>query len=155
LAKSVHVASSNQKGGFKPRISADGERKPMSSKTGKYKVGYGKPPVEYRWKKGRSGNPQNKRKKRGISTAAIVEGYFLKEVDVLKGESLQRITIFEAIISKLYQEELAGNKKAARARLKYFEFAASKREKQEIILVNVYQPWVTKRHLKRNGGGNG
>jgi hypothetical protein len=58
-------------------------------------------------------------------------------VDVLKGEFLQRITIFEAIISKLYQEELAGNKKAARARLKYFEFAASKREKQEVILVNL------------------
>jgi hypothetical protein len=119
----------------------------MSSKRGEYKVGYGKPPVEYRWKKGQSGNPQNKRKKRGISTAAIVQGYFLKEVDILKGKFLQTITIFEAIISKLYQEELAGNKKAARARLKY--------EKQEVILVNVYQPWVKNRHLKRNGGGNG
>jgi hypothetical protein len=127
----------------------------MSSKTGKYKVGYGKPPVEYRWKKGQSGNPQSKRKKRGISTAAIVEGYFLKEVDVLKAGSPHRITTFEAIISKLYLEELAGNKKAARARLKYFEFAASKREKHEVIFVNVYQPWVRNRHLKRSGGGNG
>jgi hypothetical protein len=59
-----------------------------------YTVGYWKPPVEYRWKKGQWGNPQNKRKKRGISIAATVEGYFLKEMDVLKGESLQRITIF-------------------------------------------------------------
>jgi hypothetical protein len=127
----------------------------MTSKTGEYKVGYKKPPVEYRWPKGQSGNPHKKRKKRGVSTAVIIEAYFAKEVEVLKGDVLERMSTFEAIISRLYQEEMAGNKKAARARLKYFEFAASKREKQEVIFVNLYQPWVKNRHLKRSGGGNG
>jgi hypothetical protein len=126
----------------------------MSVQTEKYTVGYKKPPVEHTWKKGQSGNPHKKRKKRGVPTAVIIEGYFAKEVEVLKGDVLERMTTFEAIISRLYQEEMAGNKKAARARLKYFEFAASKREKQETIFVNVYQPWV-KEHQKRSRGVNG
>jgi hypothetical protein len=127
----------------------------MSSKTGEYKVGYGKPPIEHRWPKGQSGNPHKKRKKRGVSTAVIIERYFAEQVEVLKGDVLVKMTTFEAIISRLYQEEMAGNKKAARARLKYFQFAASKREKQEVVFVNLYQPWVKNRHLKRSGGGNG
>jgi len=67
-------------------------------------VGYKKPPVGKRWKKGQSGNPKGRPK----------SGFALNEyiTDLANVELEDKKTMLEAVVGKVYEEALDGNMSA-------------------------------------------
>jgi hypothetical protein len=91
-----------------------------------YVVGYGRPPKHSQWKKGQSGNPQQRRKRPPKPVATMVDEFFAREVDVVEnGVSLRR-TAFESIILRLCNKAMDGNTRALNVFKKYCDFAASR-----------------------------
>ena len=67
-------------------------------------VGYKKPPVGKRWKKGQSGNP-NGRPKSGFALNEYI-------TDLANVELEDKKTMLEAVVGKVYEEALDGNMSA-------------------------------------------
>ena len=100
-------------------------------------IGYGNPPRKYRWKKGQSGNPRRRRTKPIESTVTIIDRLLTATVSMTINGEVQRIPALQAIVSQLVQRDLSGNPKAARALLKYQEFASRNTErKSEVTFVD-------------------
>jgi Family of unknown function (DUF5681) len=80
---------------------------------GQYDVGYGRPPAHTRFPAGRSGNPAGRRK--GQPTPNEI---FMKEaarlVKIKRGETVETITKFEAIVRRMLQSAMEGDIAAAR-----------------------------------------
>ena len=79
---------------------------------GEYEVGYGRPPVQSRFKPGQSGNPRGRpRAKRNAST--ILKEIFNRKVIVRDGSGPRRVTLQEAMLLKFAENALKGDGKAA------------------------------------------
>ena len=80
---------------------------------GQYDVGYGRPPVHSRFSPGQSGNPAGRRK--GQPTPNEI---FMKEaarlVKIKRGDTVETITKFEAIVRRMLQLAMEGDIAAAR-----------------------------------------
>src|SRR5829696_5991481 len=73
-----------------------------------YEVGYGKPPVETRFKPGESGN--RKGKKKGQKTLrTVVQTVFQQVVSVRTPNGVRKVTKLEALVEKLMNDALTGN----------------------------------------------
>ena len=88
-----------------------------------YKVGYGRPPLETRWKKGQSGNPP-KKPKRAESGVDMIDRLLLSQVKLTLNGEVKKVTALEAIISQLQLMEMSGIARASRILLKYRAFAS-------------------------------
>ena len=73
-----------------------------------YTVGYGRPPVETRWKPGQSGHPSGrpKRKKASDSIYKVVT----QTVQMRINGQTKRVPLVEALISKMVESAFAGNR---------------------------------------------
>jgi hypothetical protein len=83
-----------------------------------------------RFRKGQSGNPAGRPKKRRPNISAF-EIIFEKTLKVTKGEVERQLTVHEALELQTYQAALAGNRQAERKILKMIakrEAALAKRE---------------------------
>jgi|TARA_R110002049_G_scaffold12487_6_gene55880 hypothetical protein len=70
----------------------------MMSGNDKENNGYGKPPKSHRWKKGQSGNPRGRPKKKDRSPAQIIADIYNEEVTVtLKGRTV-KLSQFELAV---------------------------------------------------------
>ena len=78
-----------------------------------YSVGFGKPPLETRFKPGQSGNP-NGRKKGSVNFASEVRRVFGRKLTVQIHGSNQRMTMSEAVLSKIVTKGLNGDTGALR-----------------------------------------
>jgi Family of unknown function (DUF5681) len=80
---------------------------------GQYDVGYGRPPIDSRFQPGQSGNSAGRRK--GQPTANEI---FTKEaarlVKIKRGDTVETITKFEAIVRRMLQLGMEGDIAAAR-----------------------------------------
>jgi hypothetical protein len=99
-----------------------------------YDVGYGKPPVPTRWKPGQSGNPHNKRKKH-TSFAAMVDACLAASVDMVEGDRLRTLTVFQAINLQLLRKLQEGDPRALSALRKYHHYADPNPERQREFIV--------------------
>jgi Family of unknown function (DUF5681) len=90
---------------------------------GDYRVGYGRPPQETRWKKGKSGNPRHRRPKPTQSTVQVIDRLLFNQVPVVMNGESKKVTALEAIVVQLQQKAIAGNAQAHRVLLKYQDFA--------------------------------
>jgi Family of unknown function (DUF5681) len=111
-------------------MSAKGPKPPGS---GNYEVGYGKPPVHTRFRKGQSGNPRGSIRKRTPTERAnyfmLQEAY--RPVTVREGERTMRMPAIAAIFRSQLASGLRGNGPAQRASLRMIkaiegDIAASK-----------------------------
>jgi hypothetical protein len=106
-----------------------------------YEVGYGKPPVHTRFKKGQSGNPRgSSRKSREIERAnqlILDEAY--RSVSIREGEKVHRIPALAAVFRSLLACALKGNGPAQRAALQMVKaieadrFATYEKYLEEVI----------------------
>lgn len=82
-----------------------------------YKVGPGRPPKEYQWKKGQSGNPKGaKRKQPSLlpDLKQIVLNALNKKVTMRDGERERHLTRFETGVEQLTVQFAKGDKSARR-----------------------------------------
>jgi Family of unknown function (DUF5681) len=82
-----------------------------SSVRGNHEVGYARPPVHSRFKKGQSGNPKGRPRGRR-SVAAILHKILGEKVSVREGERVWLISKTEAIVRSLSLKALRGDQKA-------------------------------------------
>ena len=93
-------------------------KKPKPKKPGDYPIGYGKPPMGSRYKKGQSGNPSG-RPKGSVS----LHHRFLKEaervVKIKSGGKLEKIPKIDVIIRRVLEAAMLGKPEAQRLALAY------------------------------------
>ena len=89
------------------------------------RVGPGRPPTATRFRKGESGNPTGRPKRRRERPASAFEIVFDRTVTVTQDGTPREITVEEAFQFRTYQHALAGNRAARREVVKMI----TKREK--------------------------
>jgi Family of unknown function (DUF5681) len=77
----------------------------------RYVVGYGRPPVNTRFKAGQSGNPKGRPKGRK-KMAALLQDALDKRIPIREGEALRKVSRAEAIILALLSKAMRGDAKA-------------------------------------------
>jgi hypothetical protein len=82
-----------------------------------YKVGFGKPPVEHRFKPGKSGNPRGREKAYGSMTLSLVRG-FKQPIRITKGTVEKNVPKEEVALQTLINKSLRGDWRAFMALMK-------------------------------------
>ncbi len=95
--------------------------KSQTETTAHYEVGYGKPPVHARFKKGQSGNPKGRKKKEAPDIFDLLPRYLNREITMTMGGREQKVTALEGIIASLIQKALRGDAKAFKALMELME----------------------------------
>jgi Family of unknown function (DUF5681) len=125
----------------RPKTGA-GQRAGTGSGSGSnYEIGYGKPPKQYQFPSGRSGNPQGR--PRGTKNTTTLAREILDEkIEVRSGTGVRKISRREAILKRFAEFALEGDTKSAAFLLRYDNSesaedqannGASPQEDQEII----------------------
>lgn len=83
------------------------------SNSGGYPVGYGRPPKDTRFKKGRSGNPKG-RPKGALNLATVIERTLRERVVINENGRRKEITKLEAAIKQLVNKSASGDPTALR-----------------------------------------
>lgn len=91
-------------------------------------IGYGKPPVSTRFKKGKSGNPKGRH--RGSRNEAPYEAVLGQMVTIREDGVERRVTAAEAFLLQIAKRGLEGDSAAARSTLAAIEKAWAGRQQQ-------------------------
>lgn len=84
----------------------------MSNEQDDYKVGYGRPPLQSRFKKGKSGNPKGRKKgSKGLKTLIAEELYRPVEIKDSRGH-VKRIPLIQAALRGLGARSVKDNRAA-------------------------------------------
>lgn len=77
-----------------------------------YKVGYGQPPKETRFKPGQSGNPKS-RKRKPKSVRAQMQSVLSKKITIAEGGQTKRLTLQEVMLRSIANKAAKGDLRAA------------------------------------------
>jgi len=102
----------------------------MSPPSKDYEVGYKRPPKHTRWKKGQCGNRDRRYSARRPSALELLDKLLLRPIEVVEKGETRRVTALEVIVLLLWQQELAGNRRALGVRLKYEGIAQENAERR-------------------------
>lgn len=93
-----------------------------------YEVGYGKPPEEHQFKKGQSGNPSGRPKRKRMRFAEDISEIFMRslneEIEINVGGKSRKVTSYEAILLSLKARALKGDPRALKLYLEQAQKAA-------------------------------
>jgi hypothetical protein len=87
--------------------------------SGKYEIGYGRPPSHSRFKPGQSGNPKGRRRG-SVNVESVFHKILNEKVSVREGTRVSRIPKLEAMIRNLTVLALRGDPKAFATVLKLY-----------------------------------
>jgi Family of unknown function (DUF5681) len=96
--------------------------------SGDYEVGFGRPPKRTRWKKGQSGNRRRRKARRAATPVEFIDKLLLSLIDITENGKARRVTTLEAILLRLWEKDLGGNRRALAVRLKYGELVRQNAE---------------------------
>lgn len=100
-----------------------------------YEVGYGKPPISTRFKRGKSGNPAG-RPKGASSVSAIVQKHLAEKLDVIENGRPRRMSKLEVVIKTVLAKAAKGDVRATEMLIKLCQKAegdaASRPQVQEL-----------------------
>jgi hypothetical protein len=89
-----------------------------------YEVGYGKPPRQYRFRRGQSGNPKG-RPKGTKNTATLLREILDRKIEVRSGTGVRKISIREAMLTRFAESALEGDTRAATFLLQRYDAPGS------------------------------
>ena len=113
----------------------------------KYNVGYGKPPKEHQFKKGKSGNPRG-RKKKSRNFAVLLSNNLKETITVTKNGKPQKMTAQEAIILALVVNAIKGKDKAVERIFKLLpEQTPAEKQKQQAEFLDSKLATMTEKEL--------
>ena len=92
-----------------------------------YEIGYGKPPKQYQFRPGRSGNPQG-RPKGAKSTATVVREILDQKIEVPSGTGVRKISMREAILTRFAEFALDGDTRSATFLLQRYDMPETAEE---------------------------
>jgi hypothetical protein len=98
------------------------------------KVGYGRPPLKTRFKKGQRGDPRRRKTSRPENTVEMIDRLLQSTVTIVINGEPQKVSALEAIVATLLQKAIAGNGRAFTILSKYHEFASKHAEKKIDLL---------------------
>jgi hypothetical protein len=134
--------------GTRRRTPASPKRRPSASETSD-RTGYGKPPREHQFRPGQSGN--SKGRPRGAkNTATLLREILDRRIEVRSGNTIRKITVREAMLTRFAESALKGDTKSAAFLLQRYDSGEAAQEhadnpitveEQEIIdrYVQAYQ----------------
>lgn len=99
----------------------------------KYEVGYGKPPKEYQFKKGQSGNKKG-RPKNSKNTYVLLDEILSQTIPITENGKLMHISKRNAVLIQLVNKAVKGDLKATNALLPHMLMADAKEEDKEKIM---------------------
>jgi hypothetical protein len=101
-------------------------------------IGYRRPPVHSRFKRGKSGNPKG-RPKATASSASIAQKMLAEKVSLREGDSIRIVSKLEAVLHSLWRAAAKGDLKAIIALLSYIKdnnlFAVPECHRVEVVFV--------------------
>ena len=83
-----------------------------------YEVGYGRPPIHSRFKKGECRNPKGRGKREPSEMADVIHNVLFEEVEYREGRRIRRASKQELTIRKLFSAAVRGDVGSADALLK-------------------------------------
>lgn len=98
-----------------------------------YEVGYGKPPKEYQFKKGQSGNKKG-RPKNSKNTYVLLDEILSQTIPITENGKLMHISKRNAVLIQLVNKAVKGDLKATNALLPHMLMADVKEEDKEKIM---------------------
>lgn len=107
----------------------------MSNSTNSYTVGFSKPPVSTRFKKGVSGNPRGRPKAAQRKAGALITNVLNRKIEVVEGGKVRRVSIMEAIVMQLARRAAKGDVPSARMLRKLEKYVEKHGEINPKILV--------------------
>ena len=119
------------------------------------KVGYGRPPSWTKWRKGESGNRENKNLRRTPNTVDLMDRLFMAPVKInVNGK--KKVPTLAAIILQLWSKEIGGDRRALEVRMKYEAFARENAPTQvEMIFVEGEYTRALATQTRSGGVSNG
>jgi Family of unknown function (DUF5681) len=84
----------------------------VKDQRGDYQVGYGRPPVEHRFKPGNKANPKG-RGKRTRNRKFVVREFLFEPVTVNEGGEVKQMPALEVVIKRLLAQALKGDHRSA------------------------------------------
>jgi hypothetical protein len=100
-------------------------------------AGYKRPPEHTRWQKGQCGNPRRQYRRACKGTLELIDELFAEQITIVENGVSRRVSVFQAILLQLMSKEMAGDRQALAARLKYQEFVAQQRGPPEIVVERI------------------
>ena len=98
-----------------------------------YEVGYGKPPKEYQFKKGQSGNKKG-RPKNSKNTYVLLDEILSQTIPITENGKLMYISKRNALLIQLVNKAVKGDLKALNALLPHMLVVDAKEEEKEKII---------------------
>jgi Family of unknown function (DUF5681) len=98
--------------GERRRSAASRQHGSGAPSSAKYRVGYGKPPREHRFKAGQSGNRKG-RPKGAKTTATLLRELLDRKIEVRTGGMVRKISLREAMLTRFAEAALKGDTKSA------------------------------------------
>lgn len=123
-----------------------GDQGDDKAKDGDYRVGFKKPPPEYQWPKGKSGNPRGRPKKPKPDVVSIVDRALSQTVTIREGDRTRELPADQAADLAQILKAMQGDQSAFAAvirRLKKLKVAvpvAAKPERRGALVVRRHMP---------------
>lgn len=86
----------------------------MARKKKDYEVGYAKPPKSGRFKKGQSGNPKGRPKKKGPGASELIREFAEEIITVKRNGQVEDVTRFNVLLHQLWTQAIKGDTGAMR-----------------------------------------
>jgi hypothetical protein len=117
-----------------------------------YRVGYGRPPLETRFKPNQSGNPKG-RPRRPLSFDAVVEKVLEEKVEIREGDRILRMSNRQALVRTAVRRALNGDPKLLRtvAQLRRAEVGSGPAEDEAAADVSASDEAILADFLARHG----